>query len=294
MTYSIQQKHIRSFDGTRIGYQIIGKGKLPFVLCNGLGGSAVAWSPIYNKFGDKFKFIIWDYRGLFTSDKPEDMANLSIADHAQDLAEVLKAEKITKAIFGGWSMGVQVALEFHRRHAKMYQGLFLINGTFGSPLNNALNSRLTKYIVPYVNQLLKKSLPTLQPTLRPIAKQVIDRDEFISIVTKIGLIHKNLDSRLFRAVAQGMIENDLSMFHHILDHLAEHDAKDVLPKIKVPTLIIASTRDLMTPSESAEKMSEIIPNSQLFILSNASHYSLLEFPDIINARLNQFLNENFL
>lgn len=293
MAFPIQQKFLTSFDGTRIGYQVMGEGKQTFVLCNGLGGSAIAWSPIYNTFGDKFKFITWDYRGLFTSGRPNDLSLMTILHHTQDLDAVLKKEKVKSAIFGGWSMGVQVCLEYYRQNSRKFRGIFLINGTSGDPLHTALNSRLAKYIIPHVNRLLKKSMPTIQPRLRPIAKQVINREEFIGIVARLGLIHKNLDSELFRAVAQGMMETDLSLYHHILEHLAQHSARDVLETIKVPTLIVASTHDLMTPVSTAEDMAEHIPNAELFILNNASHYSLLEFPDIINKRLGQFLHEYF-
>lgn len=294
MSYPIKQKYFKSFDGTKIGYQVVGKGKIPFILCNGLGGTMVAWSPIYNTFGDKFKFIAWDYRGLFTSSSPENIDNILIEHHAQDLEELLKQEKITKAIFGGWSMGVQVCLEFYRKHSKKYRGIFLINGTAGYPYNTALNSSLTKYIVPNINMLLKKAMPKIQPRIQPLAKLVINSKDFIKIMAKLGMIHENLDSDLFKQVAHEMIKTDLTMFHHILDHINDHDASDVLPKIKVPTLIIAGTKDIMTPSKVAEEMAEKIPHAELLILNHGSHYSLLEFPDIITKRLEQYLKEYFL
>lgn len=293
MPYPIKQKYFKTYDGTKIGYQVVGKGKDVIVLCNGLGGSMIAWSPIYNKFGDRFKFIAWDYRGLFTSEPPTDLEHITIEHHSRDLEELLKVENINKAVFGGWSMGVQVALEYFRNHANQYRGIFLINGTSGTPYNTALNSSLTKYIVPNLNALLKKAMPKLQPHIQPLAEMVINSKDFIKIVSKLGMIHENLDSELFKEVAHGMMKTDLTMFHHILDHLNDHDASDVLAKIKVPTLIIAGTKDIMTPSKVAVKMAEKIKKAELFIVNNGSHYSLLEFPDIITKRLEQFLYEYF-
>lgn len=293
MPYKIQQKYLTSFDGTKIGYQVVGKGPRVFVLCNGLGGTMLTWSPIYNRWGDQFKFITWDYRGLFSSDKPKNEHAITIPDHALDLKAILKKEKVTKALFGGWSMGVQVCLEFYRHQSQLYQGLFLINGTYGAPLDTALNSRLVKYIFPYLNRLLKKALPKIQPRIQPLAEQVIDRDDFINIVSRVGLTHANMDRALFKQVAQEMLKTDLVQFQHILDHLAEHDASDLLESIHVPTLLVSSSEDILTPSIVAENMADKIPQAELFVLNNASHYSLLEFPEIINNRLKQFLKEHF-
>lgn len=293
MAYPVTQKFVTAPDGTKIGYQVVGRGQKPFVLCNGLGGTIVAWSPIYNEFGDRFKFIAWDYRGLFTSDAPNHPDDMAISHHVGDLAAVLKAENITRAVFGGWSMGVQVCLEYYRKHAKNYRGIFLINGTAGSPYNTALNSSLAKYIIPNVNALLKRAMPRLQPALTPLAKRVINSRDFIRIVSRLGLIHENLNSRIFKQVAREMVKTNLTNFLHILDHLSKHDASDLLRKIKVPTLIMAGTRDLMTPAWVAEEMAREIPNAELFIINQGSHYSLLEFPKLINRRLRQFLDEHF-
>jgi pimeloyl-ACP methyl ester carboxylesterase len=289
---SFKQKFIKSFDGTKIGYQVAGSGKTPFILCNGLGGSMIAWSPLYKHFGKSFKFITWDYRGLFTSEIPKNKATLGIPYHVLDLEEILKKEGVAKAVYGGWSMGVQVALEAYRRHPKRFKGLFLINGTYGYPLNTAFNSPLTRYIVPALNRVIKQVLPRLQPTIAPVAKQVISTDEFMRLISRIGLIHRNFDSKILRQIAHDILDTDLQTYHEMLDHLSVHDAEDVLPRIRVPTLIVAGDRDIITPHQAAERMAKSISGAELFILNNASHYSLLEFPQVINARLEGFLIEH--
>ncbi|MBU0504751.1 MAG: alpha/beta hydrolase [bacterium] len=288
----VHQKYFRSFDGTKIGYQVVGRGHKKIILCNGLGGTMLAWSPIYKHFGKQYKFITWDYRGLFTSDKPKNLNNLDMKHHCQDLACLIKRERITKAVFAGWSMGVQVCLEFYRKHKSLYHGMILINGTSGYPFDTALNSPLAKYVIPQTNKLLKIILPSMQPKLRPIAKLVIDSNEFIKIVAKLGMINKNLDSTIFKQVAKDMIKTDLSLYSELLNRLNQHDASQVLGQIRKPTLIMAGTKDIMTPSKMAINMSKSIKNSELFVLNNASHYSILEFPEMINSRIAQFLEEN--
>jgi len=289
MNLKVHQKFFKSFDGTKIGYQVLGRGKKHFILCNGLGGTIAAWAPLYEHFKNKYKFIAWDYRGIVTSDRPKNLKNLSIAHHCRDLDMLLKKEGVEQAFFAGWSMGVQVCLEYYRKHAKQYKGMILINGTSGYPYDTVLNSPLSKYIIPKTNMLLKTLMPRLQPKLKPIAKLVIDSNDFIKLVTKLGMINKNLNSDMFRQVAHDIVNTDLSLYSELLDQLNEHDATAVLSKIKVPALIIAGTKDIMTPSHVAIEMCEKIKKSELMMLENASHYSLMEFPEIINKRIEDFL-----
>lgn len=141
MKPAITQKHFITKDGTKLGYQLVGKGTIPFVLCNGLGGTAVTWSPIWEEFYENFQFIIWDYRGLFSSEPPKDLSKLTIEDHSNDLKELLDFLKIDSAIIGGWSMGVQVALEFYKNYADRVKAHFFNQFYKSIPIDHILSER---------------------------------------------------------------------------------------------------------------------------------------------------------
>jgi pimeloyl-ACP methyl ester carboxylesterase len=191
-------------------------------------------------------------------------------------------------------MGVQVTLETYSLNPKLFSGLFLLNGTYGQPFHTALGSPISRYLLPPVNQLIKKSIRHIQPHVLPIAERVISQKRFLQWVAKTGLIHKNLDEKLFLKVARRLLNTNLETMHHILDFLSKHSAISILPQIRVPTLIITSTADKLTPSHTAEFMSQQIPDCELMEIKDGSHYTLLEFPDLIVMRLKQFLNEHRL
>ncbi|MBX7147632.1 alpha/beta hydrolase [bacterium] len=289
--YKVIQKTFKSFDDTEIGYQVVGNGSEVIFLFNGLGGNITAWMPLINAFGENYKFVTWDYRGLFKSKPPKDIKKLRIEDHVRDAEILIEKEKIKKARVVGWSMGVQVALEYYRDHASFYESMVLMNGTYGFPFDTALNSPILKYILPTVNDLAKKIAPKIQPTIMPIAHKVMDSEAFMELVIKLGLVHANLDRAVFKDVAKDMVTCDLLMYHEILTHLSEHDASNVLPKVKVPVLVIGGGEDRLTPVVTAEKMAHKISTSELLIIPNGTHYSILEFPDIINLRVKQFWDE---
>ena len=106
----VTEHRVPSFDGTEIAYHEAGDGA-PVLLCNGLGGSWMAWSHQIRYFQDNRRFLSWDYRGLYRSGPPPSLDALQVADQVGDALAVLDHAKADRAWVFGWSMGVQVALE---------------------------------------------------------------------------------------------------------------------------------------------------------------------------------------
>ena len=90
---------------------------------------------------------------------------------------------------------------------------------------------------------------------------------------------------------RGLQDVDFAIYADTLRRLGDHDARDLLAGLDLPTLIITGDRDLMTPVFIARKMNKLIPGSRLVILPGASHYAPLENPGIINDEVRRFLAE---
>ena len=73
--------------------------------------------------------------------------------------------------------------------------------------------------------------------------------------------------------------------------MGEHDGWDLLPLIDVPTLIIAGSRDVFTPRSAAERMARRTRGSEIMLLPGATHYAALEYPEMVNLRLEKFFRE---
>jgi len=59
------------------------------------------------------------------------------------------------------------------------------------------------------------------------------------------------------------------------------DAKNVLPLIDIPTLLLSATEDKWSPISQHEQMQEYIKNSTLAIIENASHMAPVEQPKLV-------------
>lgn len=69
-------------------------------------------------------------------------------------------------------------------------------------------------------------------------------------------------------------------------------ATDMLPGVRVPTLIIDGDKDGRAPVEQSLEMHEIIEGSRLLIVPGGSYATPIEFPQIMNMGIDLFLRGN--
>jgi pimeloyl-ACP methyl ester carboxylesterase len=284
MVRGLVHKRFVSFDGTEIAYQVRGEGP-PVVLANGLGGTFEAFRHVYRALGDAYRIVCWDYRGLYGSGRPRDLATLAIASQCRDLAILLDKEKIDRAVLVGWSMGVQVNFELCRHHRDRVAGIVAVNGTYGSPFRSALASRLARYLIPPWLSVMKAQAPLVSR----VSHATVAWSGLIPAMARLGLVSTRIDEDAMRAVAEGFKGMDFAIYSDTLRALGAHDARDLLPHLDAPTLIIAGDRDLMTPLFTARKMNRWIRGSRLVVIPGATHYAPLEFPEVIEAEILGFL-----
>jgi pimeloyl-ACP methyl ester carboxylesterase len=279
-------EHIQSFDGTRLAvYELGEKGRPILVLSNGLGGNLDCWHYVVRHFEDRYRIITWDYRGLYHSESPTNHGAFKMDDHVLDLATVLDHFEVSDAVFLGWSMGVQLNFEFTRYHPNRVRGLIAINGTFGSPFSTALNTRIMEVLAPILLFGLRNLAPALhrgQPVLRQLGK-------LAPLVKRIGLIGPDVDEDTTRSLIEGVLSLDFAAYSRIFQGLGEHDASDALPGVRMPVLVIAGERDMLTPARCSEAMARQLPEAQLEILPDVSHFAPIEAPKSINRLMDGYL-----
>jgi pimeloyl-ACP methyl ester carboxylesterase len=83
---------------------------------------------------------------------------------------------------------------------------------------------------------------------------------------------------------------DPDVFLRMLQRAGQHDAREFLPVIDVPTLVVAAEHDTFTPMALAEEMAAAIPNAELEVVEEASHAAPVEQPDRIAERIEDFLS----
>lgn len=287
-------RYVDALDATPIAYATAGRWDDPnattIVLANGLGGTAVAWSHQVGHLADRYRFVTWDYRGLFHSARPRDPNAFSIESQVDDLFRILDALDVKQAVLMGWSMGVQVSLEALRRRPALARGLVLLNGTFGRPFHTLPGGVVAAHLVPRVLKVLRKFHRFSARAMNTVAAW----PETIGWLKRIGVVGDTLDEQIFADVVAEFAGMDMDAYFRTLHALGDHDAMDVLPTIRVPTLIVAGERDRMTPQRAARGIAAKIPGAEIVVVKGGTHYVAIEYPELVNLSIERFLTKNGL
>jgi pimeloyl-ACP methyl ester carboxylesterase len=283
-------QRLRAHDGTDLAYYTAGSPDAPaMVLCPGLGGSALTWRPFVERFGDRFRVLCWDYRGLYRSGPASDPNAYGLTHHVRDLSSLLEHEGVASPLLVGWSMGVQVGLELHREQPKRAAGFVAIHGTSGRPLDTAFGTPLVGLVAPAVLAALRQVGDRFSGLGPRLTRSPIVIRSFVRASQLLGLMADEVDVNRFRDMAEEWCGLDLRIYAEIFDALGEHDASDLLESIETPTLLIAGGCDRLTPAHVVSRIAERMSNARLEIVPGATHFGLLEFPDAILKSVEEFL-----
>ena len=284
MLDALQQRRLTSFDGTELCYYVGGSGPA-VVLANGLGGPVASYRHVLEELGSGYKILSWDYRGLYGSRRPNDPSALSMNHHIRDMEVLMAAEGIEEAIVFGWSMGVQVGFEYYRRHPDQVAGLVMLCGVAGAPFTTLPGGPLAGSLVSPLMQMGKRHARSVQR----LSQLVGNWKGLIPLMQKAGMVAPSLDMDVFRGIVQDFAAMDIEVYCETMRQLGQHDASDVPPSVRVPTLLIAGDRDLMTPRAVSERIHSQIADCRLVVVEGGTHYTPVEFPVQVRAEIGSFL-----
>jgi pimeloyl-ACP methyl ester carboxylesterase len=184
-------------------------------------------------------------------------------------------------------MGVQVALEVFRAAPERVASLAMVNGVAGRPWDYVFNLNLVGRLLPP----FLRGLRSMPGTIETVVRQATRLPEPGEWIKRMGLAASTLDVQLVAALAEKFRTLDMDTFLRLLERLGEHDGWDLLPMIDVPMLVIAGTRDVFTPRSAAERMVRRTRGSEIMLIPGATHYAVLEYPEMVNLRLEKFFRE---
>jgi pimeloyl-ACP methyl ester carboxylesterase len=264
-------RYARSGD-LRIAYQVVGSGPLDLVFVPGFTSNIdlfwemPEWADFFSRLAAFSRLILFDKRGTGLSDRVAGIANLE--ERMDDVRAVMDAAGSQHAALFGGSEGGPMSLLFAATYPQRVRALVLYGSYARHPLltlEDYLQERigLIDRLWGTGDYALGRFLPTL-----PV-------DE----------AKRRTWARLERQSASP------SAAITILKMVAEIDARDILPAIRVPTLVIHRVGDGAVPVEAGRYLASNIAGAKYLELPGDNHVMLSE-PEIVDRIIGEV--EEFL
>lgn len=274
-------------DGAAVFFEVTG---LPppaptLLLCDGLGCDGYVWKYLQWALQEHYRIIHFHYRGHGRSPVPSDLSQIGLSDFVHDALAVLDTCECEQAVLLGHSMGVQVALEAYHQAKERVSGLVLICGSYGNPLRTFKGKETLAEILPLVRATVTR-LPRLVGALW---RHMLPTELSYLLAQKIEINGALIQREDFFPYLEGISRMDPRMFVAALSAAGQHNAREILPTVEVPTLIVAGRNDSFTPMALSEEMRGAIPGAELYIVEQGTHTAPIERPAEVTQVITDFL-----
>jgi 3-oxoadipate enol-lactonase len=195
----------------------------------------------------------------------------SMQKHASDVARIMSAAGIDRAVMVGVSIGGYILFEFWRCFRDRVSALVLSNTKAGADSPEARSGRLQS-----ADDVLKRGTePFFESMLQKLLGETTRHSRPDLVEGALRMMRK-MSPEDVATVQRGMAERP--------------DSISTVKSIDVPTLIITGDEDTVTGVPEAEILKQSIRGSEMKVIPKAGHYAAWEQPQEVGRMLRQFLD----
>ena len=236
-------------NGVNIYYDIQGpEDALPILLSHGHAAVTQMWAGQVEALKQQFRIITWDLRGHGRSDCPSDPGLYSVEHTVDDIAAILDACSIDKAVIGGHSLGGVMSFQFQLKYPQRILAMAILNSGPGFRSDTARDKW---------NLGCERTATSLER-------------KGLSALSKSEEVHAEWHSDVW-----GLIHSARGIMTH-------RDARmiDNLGNIDVPVLVLVGAQDEEFLG-AADYMERKISLAEKVIIDDAGHAANLDQPDLL-------------
>ncbi|MEM7158371.1 MAG: alpha/beta hydrolase [Myxococcota bacterium] len=256
------------------------------LILDGIGCSGWAFRRIIPHLATQYRIVLMHYRGHGRSPDPPRPWRLSMPNLADDAAAVLEARGIDQAVALGFSMGFQVALELYRRHQHRVTGLVDLAGPSGRCMATFQGTEAFGHVLPLFRAAMRQAKSLTRRLWRGILPAPWVQD-LGALTNQINAARLNNED--FEIYLDQMALMDPELFFDMLGEAARHTAADLLPQIRVPSLVMAGAHDRFIPLNALREVAFAIPQAQWVVIEDGTHALPAEYSEEVTTHLQDFL-----
>jgi pimeloyl-ACP methyl ester carboxylesterase len=255
-------------NGARLAYRDRGQGRpAALLLIHGFPLDHRMWAAQLAGLSEQARVIAPDLRG-FGRSAAAPAGPLTMDQHADDLAGLLDALGVGRAVVAGLSMGGYVAFAFWRRHRERVAALVLADTRAEGDSPQAQANR-----------------DASAAKVRAAGVAAIAGDMLPRLLAPASLANPRLVERMRTMMADQPAQTVIAALSGLRDR---EDSRPTLPTITVPTLVLVGEHDVLTPPAAAMAMAAAVPGARLVVIPGTGHMSPMENPRVVNAALRNF------
>jgi sigma-B regulation protein RsbQ len=259
---------------TRNNVKVFGRGTQPMVFAHGFGCDQNMWRFVTPAFEDDYRVVLFDYTGSGRSDlrayDPERYNSLE--GYASDILDVCHALELHNVILVGHSVSSVIAVLAANREPELFDRLILVGP---SP----------RYIddpPAYVGGFERKDVEGL---LEMMDKNYIGWANFLA-----PAIMKNPDRpELSAELTASFCSTDPTIARRFAEATFFADNRGDLPKVKVPSLVLQCSEDMIAPLEVGDYVHRNLPGSTLRVLKATGHVPHMSHPEETVEAIMEYL-----
>jgi 3-oxoadipate enol-lactonase len=249
------------------GFEVREVGSGPaLVLVHGYPLDGGMWSAVARILSERFRVLKPDLPGRSENPLP---ATGSMESYADFLAEIVRSAGAAGPVgIAGFSMGGYAALALLRRRPEAVRALALVDSRAGADdaagrekRDQAISDVRARGSAAAADAMIDKLL----------SAEARGRGDMVERVRRMILRQK-----------PETLESDLTAMRD------RADQSDLLPEIRISTLVLAGEADAITPPGPAREMAASIPGAEFVEIPGAGHLSPVEKPKVVASALGAF------
>lgn len=225
---------------------------MKLIFIHGSGGSKEAWCYQTRHFPDA--------EAIDLPGHPEGELRTSIDDYVEWLRGYIHQRDYGDVVLAGHSLGGGIVLLYALKYPQDLKGIISIGS----------GARLRVH--PMYLEMLEKAID--DPSIL---------EEFLKILWEL------IDPELLEVLKRRAYENGPAAFLNDLHCCDRFDIIDRVQEIKLPTLALCGSEDIMTPPKYTKYLVDRIEGARDVIVSGGTHMVFAEKPEEVNRAIDEFL-----
>ena len=260
---------------SRNNVRVFGSGTQPMLFAHGFGCDQNMWRFVAPAFADDYRVVLFDYVGAGKSDlgayDPQRYASLD--GYVQDVLDICHELELKDVIFVGHSVSSMVGVLAARREPERFAHLVLVG-----PSPRYINDGT------YIGGFERADIEGLLETMD---KNYIGWANFLA-----PAIMKNPDRpELASELTESFCSTDPIIARRFAEVTFFADNREDLAHVRVPSLILQCSDDIIAPNAVGEYLHNELPGSTLRVMKATGHCPHMSHPQETVQLIQEYLRD---